>query len=139
MARGAYVLAEAPGDPLAAPDLVLLGTGSEVTLCLAAREQLALRGIRARVVSMPSWELFDEQPLEYRAAVLGPAGVPRLAVEAGVSLGWSRYTGERGAMLGIERFGASAPGKEVLRHYGFSVEHVIERAQALLSTPSKEG
>lgn len=107
-------------------------------LCInAVREQFALRGIRARVVSMPSWELFDEQPMEYRAAVLGPAGVPRLAVEAGVSLGWSRYTGERGAMLGIERFGASAPGKEVLRHYGFSLEHVIERAQALLSTPAK--
>ena len=137
VARGAYVLAEAPGDPLAPPDLVLLATGSEVALCLAAREQLAVRGIRARVVSMPSWELFDEQPVEYRAAVLGPPGVPRLAVEAGVGLGWSTYTGERGAMLGINRFGASAPGREVLQHYGFSVEHVVERALALLSTTSK--
>jgi len=135
--RGAYVLADAPGDPLASPDLVLLGTGSEVALCLAAREQLAAIGIRARVVSMPSWELFDEQPVEYRSAVLGPVGVPRLAVEAGVFQGWYRYTGERGAMLGVNRFGASAPGKEVLRHYGFTVEHVVERALGLLSTPSE--
>ena len=138
VARGAYVLAEAPGSPLAPLDLVLLATGSEVALCLAAREQLALRGMRARVVSMPSWELFDEQPVEYRAAVLGPPGVARLAVEAGIDLGWSRYTGERGAMLGVNRFGASAPGKEVLRQYGFSVEHVIERALALLNTPARE-
>lgn len=138
VARGAYVLAEAPGDPSDPPDLILLGTGSEVALCLAAREQLAMRSIRARVVSMPSWELFDEQPQEYRTAVLGPVGVPRLAVEAGIEMGWSCYTGERGAMLGVNRFGASAPGKEVLRHYGFTVEQVIERALALLSTPGEE-
>lgn len=137
VARGAYVLAEAPGDSLAPPDLALLGTGSEVALCLEARAQLAARGIRARVVSMPSWELFDEQPEEYRAAVLGPAQTPRLAVEAGVCQGWSRYTGERGAMLGIKRFGASAPGKEVAGHFGFTVENVVTRALGLLSTPSK--
>ncbi len=135
--RGAYVLADAPGDPSSPPDLVLLGTGSEVALCLAAREQLAVRGIRARVVSMSSWELFDEQPVEYRAAVLGPAGVPRLAVEAGVCQGWSRYIGERGEVLGIQRFGASAPGREVLGRYGFTVENVVTRALALLSTPGK--
>ncbi len=135
--RGAYVLADAPGDPSTPSDLVLLGTGSEVALCLSAREQLAAHGIRTRVVSMPSWELFDEQPVDYRAAVLGPVGVPRLAVEAGVCQGWSRYTGEWGAMLGIQRFGASAPGREVLRHYGFTVEDVVTRALALLSTPSK--
>lgn len=135
--RGAYVLADAPGDPSSPPDLVLLGTGSEVALCLEAREQLAVRGIRARVVSMPSWELFDEQPVEYRAAVLGPAGVPRLAVEAGVCQGWSRYIGERGEVLGIQRFGASAPGREVLGRYGFTVENVVTRALALLSTPGK--
>jgi transketolase len=135
--RGAYVLADAPGDPSTPPDLLLLGTGSEVALCLTAREQLAARGIRTRVVSMPSWELFDEQSMEYRAAVLGPVGMPRLAVEAGVSLGWHRYTGERGAVLGVKRFGASAPGGEVLQHYGFTVENVVTRALALLSTPSK--
>ncbi len=135
--RGAYVLADAPGDPSTPPDFVLLGTGSEVALCLAAREQLSVRGIRARVVSMPSWELFDEQPAEYRAAVLGPVGVPRLAVEAGVCQGWSRYTGERGEVLGIQRFGASAPGREVLGRYGFTVENVVARALGLLSSPSK--
>lgn len=135
--RGAYVLADAPGDPSTPPDLVLLGTGSEVALCLAAREQLAAHGIRTRVVSMPSWELFDEQPVDYRAAVLGPVGVPRLAVEAGVCYGWHRYTGERGAVLGVNRFGASAPGREVLRHYGFTVENVVTRALALLSTTDR--
>ena len=135
--RGAYVLAEAPGESSTPPDLVLLSSGYEVALCLAAREQLVARGIRTRVVSMPSWELFDEQPMDYRATVLGPLGTPRLAVEAGVCQGWSRYTGERGAMLGIKRFGASAPGREVLRHYGFTVENVVTRALALLSTPEK--
>ena len=110
-----------------------------MALCLAAREQLVAIGIRARVVSIPSWELFDEQPVEYRSAVLGPVGVPRRAVEAGVYQGWYRYTGEQGAMLGVNRFGASAPGKEVLRHYGFTVEHVVERALGLLSTPSEGG
>ncbi len=114
-----------------------LSTWPHCVQCLSARQQLAAHGIRTRVVSMPSWELFDEQPVDYRAAVLGPVGVPRLAVEAGVCQGWSRYTGEWGAMLGIQRFGASAPGREVLRHYGFTVEDVVTRALALLSTPSK--
>ena len=135
--RGAYILADAPGDSSIPPDLVLIGTGSEVALCLAAREQLAARGLRTRVVSMPSWELFDEQPAEYRATVLGPVGTPRLAVEAGVSLGWHRYTGERGAVLGVNRFGASAPGKEVLRHYGFTVDNVVTQALAILSTTDR--
>jgi len=135
--RGAYVLADAPGDPSTPPDLVLLSTGAEVALCLSAREQLAARGIRTRVVSMPSWELFDEQSAEYRATVLGPQGTPRLAVEAGVSYGWHRYTGERGAVLGVNCFGASAPGREVLRHYGFTVENVVTRALDLLSTTDR--
>ena len=135
--RGAYILADAPGNSSIPPDLVLIGTGSEVALCLAAREQLAARGLRTRVVSMPSWELFDEQPAEYRATVLGPVGTPRLAVEAGVSLGWHRYTGERGAVLGVNRFGASAPGKEVLRHYGFTVDNVVTQALAMLSTTDR--
>ncbi len=129
--RGAYVLAEAPGD-VGAPELVLIGTGSEVALCMAARDRLLAEGVRARVVSMPSWELFDEQPAAYRAEVLGPAGTPRLAVEAGVSQGWCRYTGEHGAVLGIDQFGASAPGPEVLARYGFTVENVVARAIALL-------
>ena len=135
VARGAYVLADAPGDSSTPPDLVLLGTGSEVALCLSARDQLAAHGLRVRVVSMPSWELFDEQSAEYRATVLGPQGTPRLAVEAGVSQGWHRYTGEQGAVLGVNRFGASAPGKEVLKHYGFTVENVVTRALDLRNSP----
>jgi transketolase len=132
LVRGAYILAEAPGDAATAPDLVLIGTGSEVALCLQAQEQLITCGIRTRVVSMPSWELFDEQPAEYRAGVLGPANTPRLAVEAAVSQGWCRYIGDRGAALCVERFGASAPGEEVLRQYGFTVDSVVARALALL-------
>jgi transketolase len=133
VARGAYVLAEAPDTP-DMPDLVLIGTGSEVALCLAASDHLRAAGIRARVVSMPSWKLFDEQPDAYRTAVLGPAGTPRLAVEAGVSQGWCRYTGERGAVVAVDDFGVSAPGRAVLAHFGFTVENVVARAQALLET-----
>jgi transketolase len=132
VSRGAYILAEAPDESSSPPDLILIGTGSEITLCLQARERLNGSGIRTRVVSMPCWELFDEQPADYRSAVLGPATTPRLAVEAGISQGWCRYTGDQGAMLGIDDFGASAPGKEVLRQYGFSVDNVVTRALALL-------
>ena len=135
--RGAYILADAPSDPSMPPDLVLIGTGSEVSLCLEASEELIAQGLRTRVVSMPSWELFDEQPAEYRVAVLGPSGTPRLAVEAGVSLGWHRYTGERGAVIGVDRFGASAPGKEVQRHFGLSVANIVTQALALLNTPEE--
>ncbi|MDQ6661692.1 MAG: transketolase, partial [Chloroflexota bacterium] len=91
------------------------------------------RGVRSRVVSMPSWELFDAQSAEYRTDVLGPVGTPRLAVEAGVSQGWYKYVGEQGAVLGVDRFGASAPGKDVLFHYGFTVDNVVTRALALIS------
>ncbi len=137
LAHGAYVLANVPGDSPAPPDLVLISTGSEVALCLAAHQQLTACGVRSRVVSMPSWELFDAQSDEYRTVVLGPIGTPRLAVEAGVLQGWCRYVGEQGAVLGVNRFGASAPGKDVLLHYGFTVDNVVTRALALLSTPSK--
>jgi transketolase len=91
----------------------------------------------ARVVSMPRWELLDDQPVEYRAAVFGSVGVPRLAVEAGVCEGWFHYTGRRGEVPGIQCFGASAPGREVLGCYGFTVENVVARAPGLLSSPSK--
>ena len=131
VARGGYVLAEAPaGDGPA--DVTLIGTGSEVALCLAARDVLAERDVRARVVSLPSWELFDEQPADYRAATLGAPDAPRLAVEAGIAQGWRAYLGERGAMISIEHFGASAPGSELLTRYGFTVENVVARALALL-------
>ena len=110
------------------PDLVLIGTGSEVQVCVAAREQLAARGIAARVVSMPSWFLFDLQPDDYRAEVL-PTGVPTLAVEAGVSFGWERYADD---VVSIDRFGASAPGEVVMHELGITPEHTVERALALL-------
>ena len=124
VARGAYVLAD-----VSAPDVVLIGTGSEVHVALAARELLAERGVAARVVSMPSWELFDAQPQEYREAVLPPS-LPRVAVEAGVSLGWHKYVGSDGAIVAVDRFGASAPYKVVMQHYGITAEHVAERALA---------
>ena len=123
--RGAYVLAPEDGDQ---PDLVLIGTGSEVQVCVAAREQLATRGIAARVVSMPSWNRFDLQPDDYRAEVL-PAGVPTLAVEAGVSFGWARFADD---VVSIDRFGASAPGEVVMHELGITPEHTVERALALL-------
>jgi len=126
--RGAYVLSEAPAG---APRIVLIGTGSEVHLALGAQPVLAQRGIAARVVSMPSWELFDEQAESYRSSVL-PPGVPRLSVEAGSPLGWERYVGSDGVSLGLRRFGASAPGPVVYEKLGFSVEHVVEAAVGLL-------
>ncbi len=128
--RGAYILADAKNGK---PDLVLIATGSEVSLAVAARLKLLEQKIEARVVSMPSWELFDEQPSDYRESVL-PASVPvRLAVEAGIAQGWCRYVGDDGDVLGVESFGASAPGEVVLREYGFSVENVCRRALALLA------
>jgi transketolase len=127
--RGAYILADVPSDK---PDLVLIGSGSEVSLLIGARQKLAADKIQARIVSMPSWRLFDEQPAEYRDAVLPPSLRVRLAVEAALPLGWHRYVGERGDVIGVERFGASAPGNVVMERYGFTVENVVERARALL-------
>jgi transketolase len=127
--RGGYVLADAAGDT---PDLVLIATGSELYLAVAARERLAEKNIRARVVSLPSWELFDEQPREYRDAVLPPQVGRRLAIEAGSPQGWHRYVGVQGGIIGVERFGASAPGDVALREYGFTVENICERALELV-------
>jgi len=127
--RGAYVLAD-PSD--GRPDLVLIGTGSEVSLAVAAREKLSERKIQARVVSMPSWELFDLQPKEYRDSVLPPSIKRRVAVEAALPQGWHRYVGDGGDVIGIERFGASAPGNVVMEKLDFTVNHVVERALALL-------
>ena len=131
--KGAYVLADAPGGR---PDMILIATGSELSLAVGARAKLAEKNIQARVVSMPSWELFDAQPKDYRDAVLPPAVKRRLAVEAGVPQGWHRYVGDAGDVIGIERFGASAPGNVVMEKLGFTVEHVVERALALSKTPS---
>jgi transketolase len=132
--RGAYTIADATGADgnAATPQVILLSTGSEVSLCLEAREQLQKDGVPVRVVSMPCWELFDEQDEQYRASVI-PRDIPaRLAVEAAASLGWSRYTGDRGDCLCLDRFGASAPGSTALKNLGFTVENVVARSRALL-------
>lgn len=126
--RGGYILSGASGNP----DIVLIGTGSEVELCLMARSILDEHGISARVVSLPSWELFEAQNSEYKAQVLGPKGTPRLSVEAGVTLGWCRYTGGNGASVGVDTYGASGSGSDVLAHYGFTKEHVAAEALRLL-------
>ena len=131
---GGYVLAHAAGDTAA--DITLIATGSEVQLALAAREKLETQGVRARVVSLPCWNLFDAQPVEYREAVLPPE-VPMLAIEAGVSLGWRPYVGPGIVVVGVDRFGASAPGEIVMREYGFSVDHVTQEALALISRQKK--
>jgi transketolase len=127
--RGAYILAEAEN---ATPALILLATGSEVSLALEARESLQASGTPTRVVSMPCWELFEEQPEEYRREVLPPDLPARLAIEAGVRQGWDRYVGASGDVICLERFGASAPGDIAMRELGFNVENVIAHARALL-------
>jgi transketolase len=127
--QGAYILSDAPEGK---PDLILIASGSEVRLALGAQQELQAKGILARVVSMPSWKLFDAQPQAYRDSVLPPSVRARLAVEAGAPLGWHRYVGDCGEVLGVETFGASAPGDVVMYEYGFSVESVVVRAQALV-------
>ena len=126
LAKGAYALT--PADDA---DVLLIASGSEVALALTAREALAESGVKAGVVSMPSWELFDEQDKEYRASVL-PSGKKKLAIEAGVTMGWCKYVGDSGAVLGWDRFGMSAPGGVALATAGFTVENVMAKAQALL-------
>jgi transketolase len=133
--KGGYILTEAQGGP---PQIVLIATGSEVSLALAARKKLTEQKIRARVVSLPSWELFEEQSQEYRDAVLPPHIDKRLAIEAGSPFGWERYTGCGGAVIGVDRFGASAPGNVVMREYGFTVENVCRRARVLLGLGSAD-
>ena len=126
-AKGGYVLADAPdGDP----DVLLIGTGSEVSLCLAARERLAAEGIRTRVVSLPSWELFEEQPREYRDSVLPPGVLARVAVEEASTFGWERYAGVSGTLVGMRSFGCSAPIKVVAEHHGFAPDTVVAAARA---------
>ncbi|MGQ0749793.1 MAG: transketolase [Betaproteobacteria bacterium] len=126
VARGAYVLADAPDGK---PDVLLLATGSEVSLCIAANEQLTAEGIKARVVSMPSWELFESEDREYRDRVLPPEVRARVAVEEASVFGWERYAGRDGAIIGLNTFGLSAPTKVVAQHFGFSLAHVIAAAR----------
>ena len=128
--RGGYVLADAAGRP--GPDVILIGTGSEVSLCVDAGEKLAAEGIPARVVSMPSWELFDAQPAEYRDAVLPPEVTARVAVELGIEQGWSKYVGPRGRFVGLCTFGTSGPAGALLKHYGFTPENIAAAAKDVL-------
>src|SRR5271170_3314168 len=129
VARGAYVLADGEGG---SPDVILIGTGSEVNLCVLAREKMKDFGVKARVVSMPSWSLFEAQDDSYRERVL-PRGIrKRVTVEAASPIGWHRWAGDEGAVIGVERFGASAPGQEVLDHLGFTPDRVAGAALRLL-------
>lgn len=128
VARGAYVAADSDGAPAA----VIIATGSEVSLAMEARKALAEEGIAVRVVSMPSWELFEAQPQEYRDQVLPPSVTARVAVEAGSRMGWERWVGSGGATVSLDEFGASAPGSQVFKHFGFTVENVTARVKALL-------
>ena len=129
LAKGAYILSDSDGDP----DIILIATGSEVHLILEAQEKLKQSKIQSRVVSMPSWNLFDNQSAAYREKVLPKKMRKRLAVEAGSPFGWLKYVTDEGDVIGIEKFGESAPGDEVMKEYGFSVENVVKRAKALLS------
>jgi len=144
LAQGAYVVADAPGG---SPELILIGTGSELSLVVAAHETLVAQGIRSRVVSMPSWDLFEEQPADYRESVLPRRVTARLAVEQGSVLGWDRYVGPEGRVIGMQTFGASAPLKELQRRFGFEPDRVVatameilgrEAPSALAPAPSKE-
>jgi transketolase len=125
--KGAYVLVDA--DKL---DVILIATGSEVSVAVEAREKLAAEGVGARVVSMPSWELFEQQPQSYKEQVLPPAVTARVAIEAGVTLGWERYVGPQGAVIGMTRFGASAPYKKLMEEFGFTAANLAEKAKAVL-------
>lgn len=129
VAKGAYVLAD---PPTGTPELILIGTGSEVSLVVEAHEKLIGEGIRSRVVSMPSWDIFEHQSQEYRDSVLLPSVTARVAVEQASTLGWSRYVGDRGRVIGMKTFGASAPLKELQKHFGFEPDRVIAVAKEVL-------
>jgi transketolase len=130
LARGGYVLAEPSGGR---PDVILIGTGSEVALCLAAAEKLSGDNIAARVVSLPSWELFERQDEDYRNSVLPKAVKARVSVEAASTFGWERYAGMEGAMLGMHRFGASAPIGDLMKAFGFTADAVAAAANAQIA------
>jgi transketolase len=127
--KGAYVLADLGGNK---PDIILMASGSEVSLVLEAAQKLAAEGKSVRVVSFPSWELFKEQSPEYRESVLPSSVNRRVAVEAGSTFGWEKWVGDNGAVIGIDHFGASAPGKVVMEKFGFTVDHVLEEAKRQL-------
>jgi transketolase len=127
--RGAYILADAPNGK---PEIIIIATGSEVGLIVAARDKLQKQKISVRLVSMPSWELFDAQPSSYRDSVLPPSVRARLAVEAGATQGWCKYVGDEGDVIGVDRFGASAPGEVMMREFGLTVDNVYKHAMRLI-------
>jgi transketolase len=129
-ARGAYVLADAPAGK---PDVILMGTGSEVSLCIEAYEKLKAEGVPARVVSMPSWKLFDEQDAAYRESVLPSSVTARVSVEMAATFGWERYVGLKGRKVGMHRFGASAPLKDLLKFFGFTADVVVAEARKAIA------
>ncbi len=134
VAKGAYILSEADGG---APDVILIGTGSEVSLCVEAQEKLKSSGVKARVVSMPSWEIFESQTEAYRESVLPKAIRKRVTVEAGAPTGWCKWAGDEGSIIAVNRFGASAPGEQVLQHLGFTAGHVVSEALRVLGRESE--
>ena len=134
LAKGAYVLADAPGGK---PDVLLMASGSEVALCVLAHERLTAEGIRSRVISMPSWELFDDQDAAYRDSVLPPDVTARVSVEQASVFGWAKYVGANGESIGMRSFGASAPLKDLQREFGFTVERVVDAAKAQLGPVRK--
>jgi transketolase len=129
LARGAYIMADALGGT---PEIILIATGSEVALVIDAHEVLTGLGIRSRVVSMPSWDIFERQPRSYRDSVLPPDVTARIAVEQGSELGWDRYVGASGKVIGMKTFGASAPLKELLRNFGFEPERIVAAVREML-------
>jgi transketolase len=129
VARGAYVLADAPGG---SPEVILIATGSELSLAAEAHEKLRTEGIRSRLVSMPSWDIFEHQTQDYRDSVLPPSVTARVAVEQGSTLGWERYVGTSGRVIGMHTFGASAPLKELQKKFGFEPDRVAAVAKELL-------
>jgi transketolase len=129
VSKGAYILADAPGGK---PDVILMATGSEVSLCIIAYEQLKAEGVKARVVSMPSWDIFEKQSADYKKQVLPPEVKARVAVEMASTFGWSQYVGLSGTVIGMHRFGASAPIKDLLKKFGFTTENVVAAARQAL-------
>jgi transketolase len=130
VAKGAYVLADAPGGK---PDVILMATGSELSLCVDAYEKLKTEGIKARVVSMPVWEIFEQQDEAYKESVLPSSVTARVSVEMAATLGWDRYVGPKGKIIGMHRFGAAAPIKDLLKFFGFTVDKVVEEARATIA------
>jgi transketolase len=129
-AKGAYVLADAPGGK---PEVILMGTGSEVSLCVEAYEKLKAEGVNARVVSMPSWEIFEKQDAAYKESVLPASVTARVSVEMAATFGWERYVGLKGKKVGMHRFGASAPLKDLLKFFGFTVDAVVAEARKAMA------